>query len=247
MQAIILAAGLGTRMKPVTDKVPKALVPVNTGHGVQKPMLELLLDKLALQGFTHIVVNVHHFAGQIRTFISDYLERKELSLHICLSDETDLLRDTGGALRKARALLDPSQPFLIHNVDIISDIDAARLVACHQATDSLATLVVSQRDTPRQFLFDDRWRLAGWTNTMTGQVRRVAGHSPAQACHTRAFAGIHVMSQAVMPLMDTWPEVFSVIDFYLEQAGTHTVRGMEIPGLRITDIGKPESLRNITL
>jgi NDP-sugar pyrophosphorylase family protein len=76
MQAIILAAGLGTRMKPVTDKVPKALVPVNTGHGVQKPMLELLLDKLALQGFTHIVVNVHHFAGQIRTFISDYLERR---------------------------------------------------------------------------------------------------------------------------------------------------------------------------
>jgi MurNAc alpha-1-phosphate uridylyltransferase len=246
MQAMILAAGLGTRLKPITDKVPKALIPVRTEDGSKKPLLEILLDKMSAQGVTSVVINVHHLAEQIRNFIGDYLQIKNKSLQVMISDESDLLLDTGGAIRNARSLLIPGQPFLVHNVDILSDLDLNDLFNRHIHAD-MATLLVSQRDTSRQLIFDSQWHLVGWTNKKTGEVRRVRGICSSQECFMRAFSGIHVMSPDVLPIMENWPSVFSIIDFYLDQAETHVIRGTEIPGLKITDIGKPEVLRNIML
>ncbi|HNR27149.1 MAG TPA: sugar phosphate nucleotidyltransferase [Bacteroidales bacterium] len=246
MQAMILAAGLGTRLKPITDKLPKALVPVRLQDGSHKPLLELLLDKMSEQGVNRFVINVHHLAGQIRTFIKDYLERKGLPIQIAVSDESQLLLDTGGAIREARSLLDHAEPFLVHNVDILSNLHLDDLYSRHKESD-LATLLVSQRDTPRQLLFDKQWHLVGWTNTQKGEFRWVREAYPMKDCMMRAFAGIHIMSPLVMPLMDPWPRIFSVIDFYLETARTEVVRGIEIPGLEITDIGKPGTLENLIL
>ncbi|MDD4919610.1 MAG: sugar phosphate nucleotidyltransferase [Bacteroidales bacterium] len=246
MQAMILAAGLGTRLKPITDKLPKALIPVRLKDGCQGPLLGLLLDKMCDQGVTRVVVNVHHFAPQIRTYLDEYLKRKELPLQIAVSDESPLLLDTGGAIREARLLLDPQEPFLIHNVDILSNLRLDHFFARHKASD-LATLLVSRRDTPRQLLFDRHWRLVGWTNTQKGEIRWVGEPCNINDCTMRAFAGIHIMSARAMPLMEPWPRVFSVIDFYLDSARSHVIRGIEIPGLEITDIGKPLTLDNILL
>lgn len=246
MQAMILAAGLGSRLKPITDTVPKALIPVRIDNGNKKPLLEVLLDKMSAQGVSSVVINVHHLADQIRDFIDDYLQKKNKSLRILISDESDLLLDTGGAIRNARSLLVPGQPFLVHNVDILSDLELNDLFNRHIHTD-IATLLVSERDTSRQLIFDGQWRLVGWTNKKTGEVRRVRGVCSGQECFMRAFSGIHVMSPDVLELMENWPPVFSIIDFYLDQAETHMIRGTEIPGLKITDVGKPEELNNIIL
>lgn len=246
MQAMILAAGLGTRLKPITDKLPKALIPVRSSDGSQGPLLGLLLDKMYDQGVTRVVVNVHHFAAQIKTYLNEYQKQKEIPLQIAVSDESPLLLDTGGAVREARLLLDPREPFMIHNVDILSNLRLDDFFACHRASD-LATLLVSQRDTPRQLIFDRHRHLTGWTNTQTKEIRWVGEPCNMKDCMMRAFAGIHIMSPGAMPLMETWPRVFSVIDFYLESARFQVIRGVEIPGLEITDIGKPETLDKILL
>lgn len=246
MQAMILAAGLGTRLKPITDKLPKALIPVRTNDNCQGPLLGLLLDKMYDQGVTRVVVNVHHFADQIRTYLDEYLKRKELPLQIAVSDESQQLLDTGGAIREARLLLDPREPFLIHNVDILSNLRLNDFFARQKASD-LATLLVSRRDTPRQLLFNRDWHLVGWTNTQKGEIRWAGEPCNINDCTMRAFAGIHIMSPRVMPLMEPWPRVFSVIDFYLDSARSQVVRGIEIPGLEITDIGKSLTLETILL
>ena len=247
MQAMILAAGLGTRLQPITDRIPKALVPLMTEEGGQKPLLEIQLEKLRQLGVSRIVVNVHHFAGQVKSFISDYLENNNFPLHICISDESDRLLDTGGAIRKARPLFNPGEPVLIHNVDILSNLDLSGFFKQHDPDLHLATLAVSKRNTSRQLLFDRQWNLAGWVNRTDGQTKWVEGHSPAEEYHMRAFTGIHLVSPRILPLMDSWPDVFSVIDFYLRAASKGVVRVADIPGLQITDIGKLDSLRNTVI
>ena len=162
-QAMIFAAGLGTRLKPLTDTMPKALVPV-----AGQPLLWHVAMKLRAAGFERIVVNVHHFASQI----VDYLKANgNFGLDIRISDETGGLLETGGGIKKALPLFDPSAPILIHNVDILSNVDLNALyhLACEDGADAL--LLVSRRKTKRYLLFNDDHVLQGWTNIETGEVR----------------------------------------------------------------------------
>ncbi|MBR1880714.1 MAG: nucleotidyltransferase family protein [Prevotella sp.] len=220
-QAMIFAAGLGTRLKPLTDTMPKALVRVG-----EQPLLWHVVQKLKAAGYERIVVNVHHFAQQI----VDYLEaNNNFGLDIRISDETSALLETGGGIRKARPLFDPQSPVLIHNVDILSNLSLEAL-----GGDS-STLVVSQRTTKRYLQFDDDMQLVGWKNVETGEVRGREGRS-------LAFSGIHVITPQLLALMDSWPERFPIMDFYLSVCADQPIMGFEAPNLRLLDVGKLDSL-----
>ena len=241
MKALIFAAGLGTRLKPLTDTMPKALVPVG---GV--PLLERVMVKLTAAGYDDIVINVHHFAGMIRDFVAAH---DNFGVKVTFSDETDLLRETGGGIRHAAPLLAGDEPFLVHNVDILSNLDLTWFQAQHRAGD-LATILVSDRPTQRYFLFDDDGLLVGWTNLATGEIRSpYAGIDP-DHCTRLAFSGIHCISPAIFPLMQEWPEKFSIVDFYLSACRTHAIRAAVMPGLVLHDVGKlaeiEHSLDNLT-
>ncbi len=232
MECVIFAAGLGTRLRPLTDNMPKALVPV-----AGKPLLAHVLEKMAAAGFSDAVVNVYHFADQI----IDYLATHDFGLRVTVSDERELLLETGGGLRHAQSLLNADAPFLVHNVDILSNLDLAAFYKMHQSCD-LATLLVSDRKTSRYLLFDEQQRLVGWTNVQTGEVRSPYQNLDVAACQKLAFAGIHTISPDVFPLMEGWPDRFSIIDFYLSVCATHTIRGVQMPNLRMLDVGKIDSL-----
>ena len=219
---MIFAAGLGTRLKPLTDTMPKALVRVGG-----QPLLWHVVMKLRAAGFERIVVNVHHFAQQI----VDYLKANDnFGLDIRISDETGGLLETGGGIKKAQSLFDPSSPILIHNVDILSNLD---LQAVYEAGQSV--LVVSERQTKRYLQFDDDLRLIGWKNVETGQVKGREGRS-------LAFSGIHVFSPSLFPLMASWPDRFPIMDFYLQACADHLIRGYEATNLRLMDVGKLDTL-----
>lgn len=234
MKALVFAAGLGTRLKPLTDTTPKALVPLG---GVA--LLERVMRKLVAAGYNDIVINVHHFADQIRDFVAAH---DNFGVKVSFSDETDLLRETGGGIRHAAPLLEGgSEPFLVHNVDILSNLDLAWFRAQHQAGD-LSTILVSDRPTQRYFLFDDAGLLVGWTNIATGEVRSpYAGIDP-DCCTRLAFAGIHCISPDIFPLMRDWPEKFGIVDFYLSVCRTHAIRAAVMPGLVLHDVGKVSEL-----
>lgn len=231
---MIFAAGLGTRLKPLTDTMPKALVPV-----AGQPLLWHVLNKLKLAGFDRIVVNVHHFAQQL----IDYLDaNSNFGLDIRISDERQMLLDTGGGIKKALPLFDHTQPILIHNVDILSNVDLAAFYddALQSGVDAL--LLVSRRTTQRYLLFDDEYLLDGWTNIATGQVRSPYPHLDPSGLRQLAFAGIHVLSPAVFPLFGDMPERFGIIDFYLKHCHQHAFLGREKPDLRLLDVGKHDTL-----
>jgi NDP-sugar pyrophosphorylase family protein len=220
-QAMIFAAGLGTRLKPLTDTMPKALVRVGG-----QPLLWHVINKLKLAGYERIVVNVHHFAGMI----VDYLKANDnFGLDIRISDESAMLLETGGGIKKALPLFDPSEPILIHNVDILSNLDLTAL-----PTDA-PLLVVSQRQTKRYLQFDDTMRLVGWKNIETGEVKGREGNS-------LAFSGIHMFHPSLTPLLSDWPERFPIMDFYLKACGSHLIRGYEAKDLRLMDVGKLDTL-----
>ena len=221
-QAMIFAAGLGTRLKPLTDTMPKALVRVGG-----QPLLWHVIQKLKHAGYERIVVNVHHFAGQI----VDYLKANDnFGLDIRISDESSMLLETGGGIKKALPLFDPTEPILIHNVDILSNLDLTAL-----PTDA-PLLVVSQRQTKRYLLFDDTMRLQGWTNIETGEVKGT------RAERELAFSGIHMFHPSLAPLLADWPERFPIMDFYLKACGDHLIRGYEARDLRLLDVGKLDTL-----
>ena len=220
-QAMIFAAGLGTRLKPLTDTMPKALVPV-----AGQPLLWHVVMKLKAAGYGRIVVNVHHFAQQI----IDYLQANQNFGHdIRISDETAMLLETGGGIKKARPLFDPAEPVLIHNVDILSNLYLPRL----DAREPL--LVVSERKTKRYLQFDEQMRLVGWQNVETGQTKGRLGRP-------LAFSGIHVLSPSLFPLMDGFPDRFPIMDFYLSVCARHCICGYEAPGLQLLDVGKLDTL-----
>ena len=236
MKAMVFAAGLGTRLKPFTDSHPKALFPV-----CGKPLLEHLLLKLYNSGIDEAVVNVHHFPGQIRSFLSS----NDLPLKTTVSDESGLLLETGGGLLHARALLEGSGDILLHNVDIVSDLDIRKFVAAIRQ-EATATLVVSERDTARQLLFDpDTLRLKGWTNRATGEVRSPFEGLDPRACRALAFSGIHLVSDRIFDAFGAFgfSGRFPIMDFYLKACASIPVYGF-VPegGLRLTDVGKSETL-----
>lgn len=232
MQAMVFAAGLGTRLKPLTDTMPKALVKVG-----DKTLLDRTLTTLQVAGAKRVVVNVHHFASQI----IDHLERKdEKDMNVIVSDESEMLLDTGGGLRKAASLFNPDANILIHNVDILSNVNLKTFYEAAQTDD--ATLLVSKRQTSRYLLFDDDMRLVGWQNIATGEVKSPHSELDVSKCHRYAFAGIHVFSPRLFQRMEKWPEKFGIIDFYLRICDQCVIRGLYKPDLQLMDVGKADTL-----
>ncbi len=262
--AMVVAAGLGTRLKPLTDTMPKALVPV-----AGKPLIEHIVEKLRSSGFSRIVVNAHHFADVIEQWA-------RCQEDITLSDERAELLDTGGGIRHAIPLFHHSERILIHNVDILSNADLNAFWTAGKGTDAI--LLVSERQTNRYLLFDDELRLAGWTNISTGEVKLAQAeidrlhlaeanpNSPqpnldVSKYRKLAFSGIHQISASLFPELEAYPTKamqarasapsltecgeeakFSIIDFYLSLGSRFTIRGYVQPNLRLLDIGKPDTL-----
>ncbi|MBP5319301.1 MAG: nucleotidyltransferase family protein [Paludibacteraceae bacterium] len=233
MNAMIFAAGLGTRLKPITDTIPKALVSIGG-----QTLLERTIVKLKRAGFDHIVVNVHHFAGQIIEFLR---ANQNFGIDIRISDESGQLLETGGGIRKAAPLLG-NEPFLIHNVDILSDTDLSALYQAHIHSQADATLLVSRRASSRALLFDDEGRLRAWLNKTTGQLRSPLTDARPETLHEYAFSGIHVFSPSLFPLMEGWPEKFPIMDFYLDVCLRAHLQASVAENLRLIDVGKLNSI-----
>lgn len=230
MNALIFAAGLGTRLKPLTDTMPKAMVPVNG-----KPLVQILIERLKGIGVTDIVINVHHFAQQIIDFIR---ANHSFGINIQFSDETDMLLETGGGLKKAARLFPDDQPILVHNVDILSNADLLSLYNHAETT----TLLVSDRKTQRYLLFDDTDRLVGWTNIATGEFKSPYPDIKERPAHGLAFSGIQVFHPSLLPLMDSWQGKFSIIDFYLSICDRVDIRCHFDPQLQLLDVGKLDTI-----
>jgi len=232
MQAFILAAGCGTRLKPLTDNCPKALVEVQ-GHS----MLEITIKRLTALGIRHIVINIHHFANQI----ADFIAHRNWNAEIVLSDEREELLDTGGGLKKAAPLLLPHEPVLVHNVDILSRIDLLAMEAQLVDSTNLALLAVSQRDTSRQLLFDSRRQLVGWHDQKRQETRWV--HGPLENPICMAFSGIAMLRTELLSLLPESPAAYPIIPAYLDVAKTHGISCFQHPAQQWLDIGKPETLK----
>lgn len=229
---MIFAAGLGTRLKPLTDHMPKALVPV-----AGKPMLEHVIGKLKAAGFDEIVINVHHFAYQIIDFLK---EKDNFGIQIWISDETEELLDTGGGIKKAAHFFD--EPFLVHNADILSNVNLKALYEYHQASGNDATLLVSPRKTVRYLLFEEN-RLCGWVNKDTLQTKPEGFIYQPEIQKEYAFSGIHIVSPTLFNYMsEHWTGKFPIMDFYLQTCQEAQLGGYAKEDLQLIDIGKPETL-----
>jgi len=231
MQAFILAAGLGTRLKPLTDHLPKALVEVQG-----QPLLKITINNLTRQGVSQIVVNVHHFADMVR----QYLLSQRWEIPIYISDEYGLLLDTGGGIKKAESLFAKSEPILIHNVDILSHLNISQLANKHAESMSLATLVVSHRETSRYLLFDEQDSLTGWRNKQTGETKWV--HSPLETYQELAFDGIALIEPDLVSMLPPATQPYSIIPAYLELAKHHRINYFELSQKDWLDVGKPQTL-----
>ena len=231
MQAFILAAGLGTRLHPLTDHRPKALVEVN---GV--PLLKMAIDNLVRQGAEHIVVNVHHFADMV----CDYLASSKWPTEIAISDERDMLLDTGGALKKAAPLFLPQEQIVVYNVDILSRLDFNELVDFHKHSGNLATLAVCHRTTSRYLLFDHEGQLTGWTNRKSGEFLWANG--PQTGCTELAFSGISIIDPLLPNLLPAADHPYPIIPQYLNLAKYHRIRQFKHPADTWLDVGTPEKL-----
>ncbi len=232
MKAFILAAGLGTRLKPITDTKPKALVEIN---GVT--LLEITINRLIEYGFTDIVINVHHFAQQIIDFLKT---KNNFGITINISDESDLLLDTGGGLKKAAKLLNDGNPVLIHNVDVVSDINLKELYNFHLNNICLATLACMKRESSRQFLINVNNELCGWQNKKNGEIKiskeNISTKEPV------SFCGIHVISPAIFDMI-TESGVFSIVDVYLRLAKKYKIVTQAYTNISWVDVGSLEKLK----
>ena len=241
---MIFAAGLGTRLKPLTDTLPKALVPL-----AGKTLLEWQIERLKAAGITDIVVNVHHFPDMIINYLR---ENDNFGCRIAVSDERDMLLETGGGLRKAKSLLlgsgsresgNNDEPILICNVDILSNIDIPTLLRAYNP-DEMGVVVVSPRETQRYLLFDEANRLCGWTNIATGEVRGPISDNRHPIPNTRnlAFSGMQVLNPRIFEVMDKVVaekgEKFSLIDLYLSIAEKEILRAFIPENYRMMDVGK---------
>ena len=243
---MIFAAGLGTRLKPLTDTLPKALVPL-----AGKTLLQWQIERLKAAGITDIVVNVHHFPDMIINYLR---ENGNFGCRIAVSDERDMLLETGGGLRKAKSLLTSSpnsliasSPILVCNVDILSNIDIPTLLNAYNP-DEMGVVVVSSRDTQRYLLFDYDNRLRGWTNIATGEVRGPLSDNHYPIANTRklAFSGMQVLNPRIFEVMEKVVaekgEKFSLIDLYLSIAEKEILRAFIPENYRMMDVGKINQL-----
>lgn len=235
MKAMIFAAGLGTRLKPITDTLPKALVPV-----CGKPLLAHVVGMLKDAGFSEIVINVHHFADKIKAYVK---EQDNFGIDIRISEEVKGPLETGGGIKFAKDLILPTDRFFIHNVDIIDNLDIKDFIS-RARPDSLSTILVSERETKRYFLFDDDMKLAGWTNIATGEVKSPYGDINPDNYRKLAFAGIHNMSSGIFDAFDDlgFSGKFGITDFYIAACKKYPIYGIVPENLKMVDVGKIESL-----
>lgn len=240
MKCMVFAAGLGTRLRPITDTLPKALVRVG-----EQTLLDITLSRLAEAGADEAVVNVHHHADILR----NYIQTHAFPLRVSVSDESQRLLDTGGGLLHAAPFFgETSGHVLIHNVDILSNLDIRRFYA--EASAVPVMLVTSQRETSRYLLFDEGDRLVGWTNVKTGEVKSPYADIVPANCRHLAFNGIHAFSPALFPLLKSFAQSrgaadapFSIIDFYLAACRDVQIKAYTQPDLKILDVGKVDALR----
>lgn len=229
MKAMILSAGLGTRLKPFTDKHPKALAMV---HG--KTLLQRNIDYLVSFGIEQIIVNVHHFGEQIKKEIKN---NNGFGSNVIISDEENEVLETGGGLKKARWFFDDG-PFVLINVDVLTDMKLNEMILQHQTQKPLATLAVTNRTTSRYFLFDELNNLCGWKNEKTGEQKI---SRDIKVYSQKAFSGIHIISQEIFSLMKMEGK-FSMVDVYLDLAKTHDITAFDHSHSKFIDVGKPESI-----
>ncbi len=230
MKAMIFSAGLGTRFKPWTDEHPKALALVNG-----KSLLHRNVEYLKSYGITDIIVNVHHFADQIIGAVNFH---KGWGVNIIISDETDLVLETGGGLLKARQYFEPGEDFITINVDILCNLDLEQMIAWHRTKESLVTLAVTDRKSSRCFVFNENERLIGWRNLQTGEekmkIRRVPDFN-------KAFSGISIFKYRFFDELELAGK-FSLVDAWLSMAARHVISGYDHSGDRWVDVGRPESV-----
>jgi mannose-1-phosphate guanylyltransferase len=230
MRAMILAAGLGTRLQPLTDNLPKALVKIR-----DKTLLEISINTLVRNGFDKIIINVHHFAEQVINFI----EQNNFGADISISDERDKLLDTGGGLKKAARFFNDGKPFLLYNVDIISNLNLKTLYQAHMNSNSIATLTVRKRESSRYLLFNSENIFCGWKNTKTGEL---ISNSSIDLLDQFAFSGIHIINPEIFSLMPD-DDVFSMIDLYLDiMRDTKVFAHIDNDSFWL-DVGKVETLK----
>ena len=231
-KVFILAAGFGTRLKNLTNEKPKALVSVN-----DKPMLQHLILNLKAQGFNDFVINVHHFADQIETFLK---KNNHFNCNIQISDERKKLLDTGGALLHAKHLFSDTENILIHNVDIFSDINFQKLIEFHKKHKAIATLNVHKRKSSRKLVFDKNMQLCKWKNNKTGEEKMVKNTK--DTLSEFSFSGIHIINSKIFKNI-TETGKFSVIDLYLRLAQSEKIIAFESKSDFWFDLGKPETLK----
>ncbi len=231
MKAMILAAGIGTRLKPFTDEHPKALAVVN-----EKTLLQRNIEYLAKYGIEEIIINVHHFPAQIKKFIKS---NKGFGSDITISDETKEVLETGGGLKKAAWYFEKETgPFVVMNVDVLTDLNLGHMIEQHKKQNPLATLAVTLRKTSRYFLFDELDHLCGWRNVKTNDQKM--SREPG-AIFQKAFSGIHIISPKIFSVMKMEGK-FSMVDVYLELAKAHLIAAFDHSQSKFIDVGKPESI-----
>ncbi|MBQ7212730.1 MAG: nucleotidyltransferase family protein [Muribaculaceae bacterium] len=242
MQALIFAAGLGTRLRPLTDDRPKALVEV-----AGATMLERVIRRVVDAGVTDVVVNIHHFGEKI----IDFLDAHDFGVRIVVSDERDRLLDTGGGVVKARQFFSGKEPVLLHNADILTDFDIREMLDAHVSTGADATILVAPRATSRYFLFDADNRLQGWTNTVTGEVRPPSLADAVAGLRQLAFGGVHIVSPSIIDRLVSYSRSlpaemngkFSITPFYVDVCRQLCVKAYQPRRpYRWHDVGKLESL-----
>ena len=230
MHAMLLAAGLGTRLQPFTNAHPKALAIVNG-----KSLLQRNIEYLKSNGVTDIIINVHHFPEQVLSILK---ENNNYGVNIEVSDESGELLETGGGLMKASWFFAVEDPFVLMNVDILTDLDIRQMIDAHLASKPLATVAISNRVTSRYLLFDKNNRLSGWRNIKTNEekISRISSEYFA-----KAFSGIHIISPRIFSLIELKGK-FSMIDVYLALAGEQSIIGYEQPDAKFIDVGTEQSI-----
>lgn len=228
---MILAAGIGSRLKSLTSDKPKALVEI-----AGKPMLQWAIEHLIAQGITHLMINIHHFGDQIPAFLK---LKKNFGVRIDISDERDILLDTGGAVKKASGFFTGDSPILIQNVDVISEVNLRELEDYHVFHKALCTLCVRQRPSGRGLLFDDQMHLKGWVNSNLNQHKWVTQEEP--DLRTFAFSGIYLVQSEFASLLP-FDGRFSIIDAWLKMAQSHKIIGYEDQSTHWFDIGTKEKI-----
>jgi N-acetyl-alpha-D-muramate 1-phosphate uridylyltransferase len=237
MKAMILAAGLGTRLKPWTDHHPKALAVVNG-----KSLLQRNIEYLQQHGIDDVVINVHHFANQIQDAIS---QNNGWGSSIAISDESNQVLETGGGLWKAKTLLQDADHFALLNVDMLTNLNLSSMIAEHTTTNALASLAITDRNSSRAFLWNNNLQLCGWRNNASNEQKIMTDDASALTAY--AFSGIHIISNSIFTQMAQYPAMieagkFGMVEVYLNICKQNKITGHLHSGDKLLDVGKPESI-----